>query len=95
MAPTFFSNLRRRQLTKTVERHTREGRERDARRADARRRREWIVAAVAVAGENMTALEALRISAIEVKAELEALDREDIAANNKLVAYIKKFNGER
>ena len=95
MAPTFFSNLRRRQLTKTVERHTRAGLERDARRADARRRREWIVAAVAVAGENMTALEALRISAIEVVAELEALDREDIAANNKLVAYIKKFNGER
>jgi hypothetical protein len=95
MAPTFFSNLRRRQLTKTVERHTREGRERDARRADARRRREWIVAAVAVAGENMTALEALRISSIEVVAELEALDREDIDANNKLVAYIKKFNGER
>jgi hypothetical protein len=35
MAPTFFSNLRRRQLTKTVERHTREGRERDAKRGDA------------------------------------------------------------
>ena len=94
MKMDWFSNLRRRQLTKTVERHTREGRERDARRADARRRREWIVAAVTVAGENMTALEALRISAIEVVAELEALDREDIAANGRLIAYIKKFNGE-
>jgi hypothetical protein len=91
---SFFTNLRRRQLTKTVERHTREGRERDSRRADARRRREWIVAALAVSDGNITALEALRVSAIEVKAELEALDREDIAANNKLVAYINKFNGE-
>jgi hypothetical protein len=95
MAPPFFKNLRRRQLTKTVERHTREGRERDARRADARRRREWIVAALAVSDGNMTALEALRVSAIEVKAELEALDREDIAANGRLVAYINKFNGEK
>jgi hypothetical protein len=95
MAPTFFTNLRRRQLTKTVERHTREGRERDAKRADARRRREWIVAAVAVSDGNMTALEALRDSAIAVKAELEELDREDIAANGRLIAYIKKFNGEK
>jgi hypothetical protein len=94
MAPTFFTNLRRRQLTKTVERHTREGRERDARRAEALRRREWIVAAVAVSDGNMTALEAFRVSAIEVKAELEALDREDIAANGRLIAYINKFNGE-
>jgi hypothetical protein len=92
---TFFANLRQRQLTKTVERHTREGRERDAKRADARRRREWIVAAVAVSDGNVTVLEALRVSAIEVKAELEALDREDIAANDRLVAYIKKFNGEQ
>jgi hypothetical protein len=91
---SFFTNLRQRQLAKTVERHTREGRERDARRADARRRREWIVAALAVSDGNMTALEALRVSAIEVKAELEALDREDIAANGRLIAYIKKFNGE-
>jgi hypothetical protein len=45
---SFFSNLRRRQLTKTVERHTREVRERNARRADALRRREWIVTALAV-----------------------------------------------
>jgi hypothetical protein len=94
MKTNWFRNLRQRQLTKTVERHTREGRERDARRADARRRREWIVAAVAVSDGNMVALEALRVSAIEVKAELEALDREDIAANGRLVAYIKKFNGE-
>lgn len=94
MTPTFFSNLRRRQLTKIVERHTREGRARDARRADALRRREWIVADLAVSDGNMTALEALRISALEVVAELEALDREDIAANDRLVAYIKKFNGE-
>jgi hypothetical protein len=91
---SFFTNLRRRQLTKRVERHTREGRERDAKRADALRRREWIVAALAVTDGNMTSLEALRISAIEVKAELEALDREDIAANSRLIAYIKKFNGE-
>jgi hypothetical protein len=95
MKTHWFRNLRQRQLTKTVERHSREGRERDARRADARRRREWIVAAVTVAGENMTALEALRISALEVVAELEALDREDIAANYRLVRYIKKFNGEK
>lgn len=94
MAPTFFSNLRRRQLTRTVERHTREGRERDAKRADALKRREWIVAALAVSDGDMTALEALRISALEVVAELEALDREDIAANGRLIAYIKKFNGE-
>ena len=95
MKMNWFRNLRQRQLTKTVEHHSREGRERDAKRADARRRREWIVAALAVSDGNMTALEALRISALEVVAELEALDREDIAANERLVAYIKKFNGEK
>jgi hypothetical protein len=95
MKMDWFRNLRQRQLTKTVERHTREGRERDARRADARRRREWIVAAVAVSDGNMDVLETLRTSALEVVAELEALDREDIAANERLVAYIKKFNGEK
>ena len=79
-----------------MERHTREGLCRDAKRADAQARRVWILAQLALVQktENVTAMQELCASALAVQKELEALDREDIAANDKLMAFLSKSNGE-
>lgn len=97
MAPSFFAKLRQREIGRRLERHTREGIARDAKRADAQGRRAWLLAQLALVQktDNLTAMQELCASALAVQGELEALDREDIVANDKLIEYLNKSHGEK